>query len=388
MASFRRARTRSGWWAAAVVAGALGAPGTASADTGDVVMSEVLFRDGRDLLARKDYAHACPKLAESFRLDPATGTLLALAVCHERQGRLASAWGEYSDAASRSKLESRPDREAAARSKAQELEPKLSTLTIALSDATPPTGVEIRRDGAPVAPAWLGTAVPVDGGLVTIEAIAPGNRHWEAQVILASTGDRQTVTIPPLETPWAVGGAPLPPPPRAASPPRVAPPPSSPPAASVPAASAAPPAPVSDQPALSPLPPPPPPARSGGLQPWQWGGVAVGSLGIVGTGIGAALSFVAMGKNSDSKSLCSPSNPDFCSAQGQSDRHSAIAAGDAATVGLIVGPALVAAGLTMILVGRRHEHASDASPATNGASVEAVPLVGAQMVGGVLEGRF
>src|SRR6185312_7978700 len=83
--------------------------GPCPAGTGDVVAAEALFRNGKELRAKQDYAHACPKLEESFRLDPATGTLLALAICHERQGRIASAWGEYVDVASRSKLEQRPD---------------------------------------------------------------------------------------------------------------------------------------------------------------------------------------------------------------------------------------------------------------------------------------
>jgi len=376
VASFRVAGTRPGWWLAAAFVGTFGAAEPARADTGDVVLSEVLFRDGRDLLARKDYAHACPKLAESFRLDPATGTLLALAVCHERQGRLASAWGEYSDAASRSKVESRPDREAAARSKAEELEPKLSTLTIALSEGVPPAGIEIHRDGVLVAPAWLGTAVPVDGGLVEIEAMAPGSRHWKAQVVLAPSGDRQTVTIPPFETAWAVGSAPPSPLPSTPRPP----PPVASSTAAPATAAAPPPAPPVE------APPPRPTAPRAALSPLQWGGVAAGSLGLVGVGVGAALAFVATAKNNDSKGLCSPSNPDLCSAQGRSDRQSAINAGNFATVGLIAGPALVATGVTLILVGRRRELSTiDPAPSV---SLEAVPMVGSQGVGALLQGRF
>jgi hypothetical protein len=374
VASFRVARAGPGWWLAAAFVGAFGAAEPARADTGDVVMSEVLFRDGRDLLARKDYAHACPKLAESFRLDPATGTLLALAVCHERQGRLASAWGEYSDAASRSKVESRPDREAAARSKAAELEPKLSTLTIVLSEGAPAAGIEIHRDGVLVAPAWLGTAVPVDGGLVEIEASAPGSRHWKAQVVLAPSGDRQTVTIPPFENTWAVGGAPPSPLPPSPAPPRPPPPVAS--STATPGTAAAPPPPEAPRPT----------APRAVLSPLQWGGVAVGSLGLVGVGVGAALASVAAGKNNDSKALCSPSNPDLCSAQGRSDRQSAINAGNFATVGFIAGPALVATGLTLVLVGIRRERSTlDPAPSV---SLEAIPMVGAQGVGGLLQGRF
>src|SRR5262249_14269943 len=147
---------------AAVSLALMALPLAARAEPGDVVMAEALFRDGKELLAHEDYEHACPKLSESFRLDPATGTLLALAICHEREGKIGSAWGEYTDVASRSKLESRPDREKAARAKANELEPRVSRITIALSDdAADIDGLVVQRNGVTLPGAVLGTAIPV-----------------------------------------------------------------------------------------------------------------------------------------------------------------------------------------------------------------------------------
>src|SRR5688572_3592069 len=111
-----------------VAAATLAAAGPARAQGRGVSIAtaEALFREGTALLDEKKFAEACPKLAESHRLDPATGTLLALAFCHEGEGRLASAWAEFAEVAGRAREEGRTDRELVAREHAANLEPRLA----------------------------------------------------------------------------------------------------------------------------------------------------------------------------------------------------------------------------------------------------------------------
>jgi hypothetical protein len=176
----------------------LGLPRPASAQAGDSAAAEALFQEGKALLEQGKYAEACPKLAESNRLDPATGTLLALAMCHEGQNKLASAWAEYTEVAVRARREGREDRERAARQKTEDLRSKLPLLTLQVSpEAGALAGLEVKRDGIIVGRGAWGSAVPVDAGEHLVEASAPGKQPWSTRITM-ETAAHQSVTVPAL----------------------------------------------------------------------------------------------------------------------------------------------------------------------------------------------
>lgn len=196
----------------------LGLPGRAAAQTETrAAVAESLYRQARDLMAEGKYDEACLKLAESQRLDPATGTLLNLAACHEHQGKLATAWLEYSDAQVAARRDGRQDRVEYAHARTQELEPKLSHLTLSLAAAADDPTLEIELDGASVGRAVLGASTPVDPGAHTVRVTANGKKPWTAKVEIAGVAQQQTLVIPPLE---AAPPAPVParPSPMASSP--------------------------------------------------------------------------------------------------------------------------------------------------------------------------
>ncbi len=162
-------------------------------------VAEALYRQARDLMAAGDYEHACPKFAESQRLDPATGTLLNLASCHERQGRLATAWLEYADVIAAARRDAREDRVQYASERMAELEPKLSRLTLVLAPDAETPGLDIELDGAKVGRAVLGAPTPVDAGPHTVQVLAPGKKPLTLRVEVGASADQKTLSIPRLE---------------------------------------------------------------------------------------------------------------------------------------------------------------------------------------------
>ncbi len=166
-------------------------------DAAGAAAAEQLFQEGRVLIQRDRWAEACPKLAESLRLDPAVGASLNLAECYERIDKIASAWATYRKAETMARRAGQRERFTHAAARAATLEGELSRLTIKVK--APADGMVVTRDGEAIGSAAWGMDVPMDGGLHVIEASAPGRRPWRREVHLAARAGSAAVEIPELE---------------------------------------------------------------------------------------------------------------------------------------------------------------------------------------------
>ena len=162
----------------------------------DPATAEALFREGRALLERGEVSAACEKLEASNGLEPSAGTLLNLAACRSKQGKTATAWAHFAAAERLAQSQNRPEQALEAKKRVDELEPKLSTLTLLTPGA--PEGLEVRRAGQAVLPLSLGTAVPVDPGPLRIEVSAPGYETARLELTIGELADRRVLELPKL----------------------------------------------------------------------------------------------------------------------------------------------------------------------------------------------
>src|SRR5215831_17140782 len=176
----------------------------------DKSLATALFKEGRALVDQGHVAEGCRKLEESQRLDPGGGTLLNVALCHEKEGRTATAWAEFTEALGIARKDDRPQRIEFAQKHIAQLEPLLSRLIIQVPHAGDTPDLEIKRDGTAIGrPAW-GIAMPVDPGDHLIEAAASGKISWKESVTVGAKGDSKTLVVPALESaPTPVSAAPL-----------------------------------------------------------------------------------------------------------------------------------------------------------------------------------
>ncbi len=184
------------WLLAALLFAAVGhLPGGARA--GDRAVAQSLFEAAQALMDQEKYDEACPKYAASFKEFPSPGALLNLALCHEKQGKTASAWSEATQAVAFAEKHGRDEWATKARELVKKLEPTLSKLTIEVPKLTP--GLKVMRNQVEVSSAAFGTAMAVDPGEVTIEARAPGYHTWTKTIKVAPDGASEKITIPELE---------------------------------------------------------------------------------------------------------------------------------------------------------------------------------------------
>jgi hypothetical protein len=179
-------------------------PPRTNADTDDEsptdrrALAETLFYTARGLMDDNKIAKACKKFRESYRLDPAAGTLLNLAVCHEKEGRLASAWGEFRQAQADARRSNRSDREQLAKDAIARIEPELPYLTIIVPKGARVAGLGVQRNGVPLEEGAWETELPIDPGTNEITATAPQYKQ-EKKLITIEKRQHLTVTLDPLE---------------------------------------------------------------------------------------------------------------------------------------------------------------------------------------------
>lgn len=290
---------------------ALLAPGAWAQGAAPQAAAQALFEEGRRLMAAGEFAQACPKFAESQKLDPGAGTLVNLAACYERQGQTASAWVTYTEAKAAAERSGRKDWAGKAADKAAAIYPSLSKLSILVPATSQTPDLEVKRDGVVVGRGEWGVAIPVDPGPHVVEASAPGRQRWSNTVQVGSVSDQIAVTVPPLE--GASGKA-------------------------TQVSSDAPPVPTTAPPAEG--------AAPGNTQ--RTAAWIVGGVGLVGLGLGAWFGVSALSKRSDAEGHCDPGFG-ACDAQGVELLDGARNAATLSTVGFIVG-GIATAGAVVLFV--------------------------------------
>jgi hypothetical protein len=153
-----------------------------------------LFQEGRALMVEGRFAEACPKLEESQRLEPTGGTQLNVAVCHERLGKIATAWVEFNDALVTARTEGRPEREKFAQGRLAALEPRLPWLLVRVAPEVDASDLTIAIDGATIPAIAWGKEMPIDPGEHRVTATAGGQLLLETTVALKESA-HETVTV-------------------------------------------------------------------------------------------------------------------------------------------------------------------------------------------------
>lgn len=321
----------------------------ARAQQGNQVLAQSLFEAGRQLMAQKKYAQACPKFEDSERQDPSPGTLLNLGECYEALGKTATAWARYESAATMAHTRGRNELETLAVSHANKLQGKLSKLTIQ-APASPIAGLRVQLDKTDVGGASLGTAVAVDPGKHTIDASAPGYKSWSAEVTVGANGAQATAQVPALQK-LPPGAAP------AASP-------------NTTASKAAGAETVHD---LG--------ASHGPSRTLGW---VVGGAGVAVAGVGAVFGILAANQASNAKSNPTLCPNKVCTPAGRQEIDSASTKALISTIGVGVGAAAVATGVVLLLI----SPSSQERPPGGAASARITPLLGPDAAGLSLSGGF
>ncbi len=155
-----------------------------------------LFREGRAAMNAGDYETAADKLFKSHKADPSPGTLLNLAICEEKLGRLLRA-RKYVRGVLADLPEDDP-RRPVAEEQAKAIDAKLPRLTVRLA-ASAKSDVSVELNGKKLGSGDLGKPIPLDPGAHTVVVSSP--EGVETHVVEMGEGERKEFVFQPPGSP-------------------------------------------------------------------------------------------------------------------------------------------------------------------------------------------
>jgi hypothetical protein len=278
--------------------------------------ADALFTEGLKLFDAGRTHEACERFEQSYRLDPALGTLQNLATCHEQDGRTARAHAEFNELAERANKAGlgQKAREILGRQRAAALEKKLSKIELHVGAGA--NVEEIRVDDAPLDRSLWQAPLALDPGPHTLVFRAAGKLEATQTVSVSVTPGVVPVEVPRLADPAK----------------------------------------------------PPPPPRPG--FPLRTVGLIVGGAGAVGLVLGGVFGGLTFAQKGAAAAHCTGM---YCDAQGLSLQGSAHGFAAASTATFVIGLAAAGTGAFLFVWGGRgNRTAVRVGPAMGGATVSGV----------------
>jgi hypothetical protein len=161
--------------------------------------ADTLFAEGKLLMASPVYK--CDPYEAALKIDASDiGAIIELALCNAKRGQLASAWKLYS-AAEKLTRDATDERNRKMHflvvERQQELEPRLSRLTVKVSSNSRIDNLTVMINGEKLTSQDWNRSFPVDGGDYSISAFTD-SKDWSSQIVVLGTHDNRIVEIPEL----------------------------------------------------------------------------------------------------------------------------------------------------------------------------------------------
>lgn len=172
-------------------------PRTASAapSPAEVNAAREAYREGVGLETTGNWAAALEKFRAVAAVKSTSRVRFHIGLCQEKLGRWVEALGAYNLALADARQESAADVEKEAEAARASLDVRIPRLTVLRGQTTEAISVSV--DGVALGAASIGTEIPLDPGVHTVETSSPGRAPFRVNVELTE-GVRKTVdAIPP-----------------------------------------------------------------------------------------------------------------------------------------------------------------------------------------------